>query len=68
MFLQTRSRETSGLLGKHNKLFPLGPYIKCIMFIGEIWVRPFHFHGGVRSARSGAPYVNKTLKHLAKLL
>ena len=33
MFPSTSSRETSGLSGKQNQLFPSGPYIKCILFI-----------------------------------
>ena len=31
MFLETKSRETSGLKGKQNKLFPSGPYINCFV-------------------------------------
>ena len=31
MFPSTSSRETSGLLGKQNKLFPSGSDIKCTM-------------------------------------
>ena len=33
MFPSTSSRETSGLSGKQNQLFPSGTYIKCIMFL-----------------------------------
>ena len=50
MFPSTSSRETSGLSGKQNKLFPSGPYIKCILFISlktskflEILSRLRHF-------------------------
>ena len=34
MFPETKSRETSGLLGllSGNQLFPSGPYIKCVIF------------------------------------
>ena len=31
MFPSTSSRETSGLSGKQNKLFPSGTDIKCIL-------------------------------------
>ena len=35
MFPSTSSRETSGLSGKQNFLFPSGPYIKCIILYGQ---------------------------------
>ena len=31
MFPREKSRETSGLEGKQNQLFPDGPYIKCFV-------------------------------------
>ena len=39
MFPSTSSRETSGLEGKQNELFPSGPYIKCILYskVGGIY-------------------------------
>ena len=37
MFPLTSSRETSGLSGKQNQLFPSGPYIKCIIFRPTEW-------------------------------
>ena len=44
MFPSTSSRETSGLSGKQNELFPSEPYIKCILFTlnnaSELW-----YHG-----------------------
>ena len=33
MFLETKLRETSGVSGNQNQLFPSGPYIKCIMIV-----------------------------------
>ena len=43
MFPETKSRETSGLSGKQNKLFPSGSDSKCIISKPEL-VRVVELH------------------------